>query len=165
MLTGVVELAVPRRVGEVQGAGPFVPEPHRVRPRARLREVAAGPPRQQLLHRRRGLFRQKALHDIYISPQLQTYESMPASFPNGLALLCAFVLDRIQAGFQLPRRSCTPCSAPPCPMRRPPERSPPPRRGGREQAGARPSFACPYARSCVLRWDSPVLTSTTLLVL
>jgi len=68
VLTGVVELAVPRRVGEVQGAGPAVPEPLRVRPRARLRKVAAGPPRQQVLHRRRGLFRQKALQDIYISP-------------------------------------------------------------------------------------------------
>ena len=62
-LTGVVELAVPRRVGEVQGAGPPVPEPLLVRPRARLREVAAGPPRQQALHRRLGLFRQKALQD------------------------------------------------------------------------------------------------------
>jgi hypothetical protein len=45
----------------VQGARPPVPEPLGVRPRARLREVAAGPSRQEVLHRRRGLFRQKAL--------------------------------------------------------------------------------------------------------
>ena len=60
---------------------------------------------------------------------------------------------------QLPRRSCTPCSVPPCPIRRPQELSPPPRRGGREAAGARPSLACAL---CVLRWDSPVLTSNHL---
>jgi hypothetical protein len=70
-LTGVVELAVPRRVGEVQGAGPAVPEPLLVRPRARLREVAAGPPRQQVLHRRRGLFRQKALQNSRVRLQTQ----------------------------------------------------------------------------------------------
>jgi hypothetical protein len=34
--TGVVELAVPRRVGELHGAGPAVPGPP-ARPRARLR--------------------------------------------------------------------------------------------------------------------------------
>ena len=69
-LTVVEELAVARRVGEVQGAGPPVPEPLLVRPRARLREVAAGPPRQQALHRRRGLFRQKALQDRRVRSQV-----------------------------------------------------------------------------------------------
>ena len=71
-LTGVVELAVPRIVSEVEGAGPPVPETLPVRPRARLREVAAGPPRQQALHRRRGLFRQKALQDRRVRLQIQT---------------------------------------------------------------------------------------------
>ena len=70
-LTGVVELAVPRIVSEVEGAGPPVPETLPVRPRARLREVAAGPPRQQALHRRLGLFRQKALQDRRVRVRFQ----------------------------------------------------------------------------------------------
>jgi len=70
-LTGVVELAVPRIVSEVEGAGPPVPETLPVRPRARLSEVAAGPPRQQALHRRLGLFRQKALQDRRVRVRFQ----------------------------------------------------------------------------------------------
>ena len=61
-LTIVEELAVARRVGEVQRARPRVPAPLVVGPRARRRELPAGPPRQEPRHRRRGLARQKALH-------------------------------------------------------------------------------------------------------
>ena len=61
-LTVVEELAVARRVGEVQRARPRVPAPLVVGPRARRRELAAGPPRQETCHRRRGLAHQKALH-------------------------------------------------------------------------------------------------------
>lgn len=59
--TGVVELAVAGGVGEVEGARPPVPEPLGVRPRARFRELAAGPPGEELLHRRRRLLRQETL--------------------------------------------------------------------------------------------------------
>ena len=71
-LTSVVELAVTRIVGEVEGAGPPVPETLPVRPRARLGEVAAGPPRQQAIHHRLGLFRHKALQNRRVRLQIQT---------------------------------------------------------------------------------------------
>ena len=65
MLTVVDELAVSLRVGEVQLTGPRVLAPLVVGPRARRRELSAGPVRQELRHRRRRLARQKVLHAVF----------------------------------------------------------------------------------------------------
>lgn len=130
--TGVVELAVAGGVGEVEGARPPVPEPLGVRPRARFRELAAGPPGEELLHRRRRLLRQETL-------QKQTQSSPPIKQAQSTRWNPSRSIDLS------PRRSCTPCSGPPCPTRGPWGLSPWPRRrrrGGGGGARARPWLLC-----------------------